>query len=176
MPEEIIKDENGSNCGYVIIKVAEKGQPKYGAIQMPTKLFIENLHALEEDSHKLTEKSILLVDLVYANYIYDRIKKIMYMVDPGKYCTCESCKDEFYIKENQNSLNKLIEKILFFDLYAINHFSVINKEKAKLIVKKLQCEYTKYSLAISEYLESELIHGNYSTPEEYLLERARYLA
>ena len=105
------------------------------------------------------------------NYIFDKRKKTMTIIDPGRYrhhCLKENTQ---YQKFNDNQLKKLIELLLYIDFIEYKPI----KSKRKIIELKHYIEnlLKQKNIPYSEFFEKELT--NYENIEEYAKSLGKYI-
>lgn len=155
LPSNLIYDTTNTFCGYVNPLIPGNPDDKTGIIKMPSKMFVRNLKILEKDSTILGENLILMEDLYYDNYQYDRETETMYLLDPSRYTREANLEKLDCIRKNIKCLNILIEELLYLDFKKYKPVKTFSpRRKAKYLITRIKDK--KKDQLYSEFFEKEL--------------------
>ena len=171
LPKQLIYTEKGEYIGYKAPYISGGRGKNTGITKLSSQEFIKNLQILEKDFNSLSQNHVLAADITPMNYIFDKRKKTMTIIDPGRYrhhCLKENTQ---YQKFNDNQLKKLIELLLYIDFIEYKPI----KSKRKIIELKHYIEnlLKQKNIPYSEFFEKELT--NYENIEEYAKSLGKYI-
>ena len=169
LPDQKIYTLDGEYIGYRTILIPGNKRKKTGITKLPIKTFIKNLEILEEDFDTLSHHYVLAADVSPVNYIFNKNKSEMTIIDPGRYR--HHCLTDSYKKLNDLQLESLIELLLYMD--SIEYKTLNSKKKLIELRHFLKEEKRKKNCKYSEFFKEK--EEQYETAEEYMKSLKKYI-
>lgn len=164
-PVDILLDEDGVYCAYVMDFIEQVDLEKYPLVKTSIETFLTSIHELYEDFEILNKMSTVAKDINMGSYLYSR--DFIHICDLDKYVVFP--KSQNVTLKNREVYNYIIAKFLYFLMY--------DKELGKENLRKLniwvkECSQTGNFL---NKITNNLLSNSYDNLGEYTTNLKRTL-